>query len=128
MISPQTDNPPACPPEPVPVHQSPINAKQEARSRTADILHRDSGSLSSVAPDTAVHFLMSTPVVLGASAGARIAPTPPIVILPPFAACRVAVIDDEGANCRICKRYLTQLGVPNDNIIVLPDGTNLFGV
>lgn len=109
-----------------PAQQSSINTIQPKRSPTADRINIDDASVSSSLTDTPVEFPMSTPAI--SSASARISPAPPVALLPPFAACRVAVIDDEAANCRICKRYLTQLGVPNDNIIVLADGTDFDSV
>ena len=41
---------------------------------------------------------------------------------------RVAVVDDEAANCRLAVRLMTKIGIPGDAVRVLTDGMGSVGV
>lgn len=62
----------------------------------------------------------SSSILLHRTPSRRIVPLD--VIQRPFSSYRVAFIDDESPNCRIGKRYLTQLGVLSSNITIVNDG------
>jgi hypothetical protein len=81
---------------------------------TADVLE----AVNIPAPHTPASALN---LLLNRSPSRRIVPLD--VIQRPFSSYHVAFIDDESPNCRIGKRYLTQLGVLPANITIVSDGT-----
>ena len=48
----------------------------------------------------------------------------PVAAVKPLSSLRVALVDDEAANCRLGLRLLAKLGIPNDNVHVLVDGAS----